>query len=408
MFIPAQNAKNRGISHIFAYISTHTTAIIKHLHSLSILLIQYSNRLQLIIYLHIPDTPLQMLSNKCLHLYLIRFTFMNKRLQQFLELENLSPARLADLLGVQRSGMSHILSGRNKPGFDFIQKLLNKFPDLSADWFITGKGKPYKERNTSTSQNNWVNQPNGSGQNIQHSQPAYQDRTPNQPSRDFTSQLSGQSSRPYMEQLPSSAASNLPENNYTFIQGQTSSQSWSNGPDGNVSQIFDSRQEQILSGETTVDAGEETDIFMENIFPDGISVFSNSQKEELQSPDNSSNFINYQNGEELNNHSYYQERNATILEKEGFTDGSTGDFGKISENGENSAGTEILEINANTTQNTIQQPYNQQINHHKRASYPRENQINYTNKVVTHKNKSVKRVIIFYSDGSFDELFPGK
>lgn len=70
---------------------------------------------------------------------------MNNRLQQFLELENLSPARLADILGVQRSGMSHILSGRNKPGYEFIHKLLTKFPDLSADWFITGKGKPYKK-----------------------------------------------------------------------------------------------------------------------------------------------------------------------------------------------------------------------------------------------------------------------
>lgn len=70
---------------------------------------------------------------------------MNKRLQQFLELENLTPARLADILGVQRSGMSHILSGRNKPGYDFILKLLTKFPELSADWFITGKGKPYKK-----------------------------------------------------------------------------------------------------------------------------------------------------------------------------------------------------------------------------------------------------------------------
>ena len=83
---------------------------------------------------------------------------MNRRLQQFLELENLSPARLADMLGVQRSGVSHILSGRNKPGFDFIQKLLTKFPSLSADWFLTGKGKPYKEMNiqggSTTFQNN--------------------------------------------------------------------------------------------------------------------------------------------------------------------------------------------------------------------------------------------------------------
>lgn len=70
---------------------------------------------------------------------------MNSRLQQFLELENLTPARLADILGVQRSGLSHILSGRNKPGFEFITKLLTRFPHINSEWLILGKGKPYKE-----------------------------------------------------------------------------------------------------------------------------------------------------------------------------------------------------------------------------------------------------------------------
>jgi transcriptional regulator with XRE-family HTH domain len=70
---------------------------------------------------------------------------MKDRLQRFLELEQLSPAKLADILGIQRSGLSHILSGRNKPGFDLIQKMLIKFPSLNADWLITGKGKVYKE-----------------------------------------------------------------------------------------------------------------------------------------------------------------------------------------------------------------------------------------------------------------------
>ncbi len=70
---------------------------------------------------------------------------MKDRLQRFLELEQLSPAKLADILGIQRSGLSHILSGRNKPGFDLIQKMLIKFPSLNADWLITGRGKVYKE-----------------------------------------------------------------------------------------------------------------------------------------------------------------------------------------------------------------------------------------------------------------------
>ena len=70
---------------------------------------------------------------------------MNTRLQQFLELENLTPARLADMLGIQRSGLSHILSGRNKPSFDFLNRILTKFPHINADWLMTGRGKAYRD-----------------------------------------------------------------------------------------------------------------------------------------------------------------------------------------------------------------------------------------------------------------------
>ncbi len=73
---------------------------------------------------------------------------MKDRLQQFLTLEQLSPARLSEIIGIQRSGLSHILSGRNKPGFEFIQRLLLKFPAINAEWLITGKGKMYKEHSS--------------------------------------------------------------------------------------------------------------------------------------------------------------------------------------------------------------------------------------------------------------------
>ncbi len=74
---------------------------------------------------------------------------MNNRLQQFLDLENLRPAQFADIMGIQRSSVTHILSGRNKPGFDFIQKFLLKFPSVNPDWFLLGRGKPLREQNTS-------------------------------------------------------------------------------------------------------------------------------------------------------------------------------------------------------------------------------------------------------------------
>jgi transcriptional regulator with XRE-family HTH domain len=65
---------------------------------------------------------------------------MKERLQQILELYDLTPSRLAEKMGVQRSGISHIMSGRNKPSFDFMIALLKLFPELNANWLLTGEG----------------------------------------------------------------------------------------------------------------------------------------------------------------------------------------------------------------------------------------------------------------------------
>jgi transcriptional regulator with XRE-family HTH domain len=71
---------------------------------------------------------------------------MTDRLTQFLAAEQLTPARFADAIGVNRAGISHILAGRNKPGYDFLEKLIKHFPEVNVEWFITGRGKMYKER----------------------------------------------------------------------------------------------------------------------------------------------------------------------------------------------------------------------------------------------------------------------
>ncbi|OFX89107.1 MAG: hypothetical protein A2W99_02090 [Bacteroidetes bacterium GWF2_33_16] len=65
---------------------------------------------------------------------------MNNRIIRFLTENNLTSTRFADIIGVQRSSVSHILSGRNKPSFDFIEKMLIAYPDLNAQWLITGIG----------------------------------------------------------------------------------------------------------------------------------------------------------------------------------------------------------------------------------------------------------------------------
>ena len=65
---------------------------------------------------------------------------MKDRIIQFLRENNLTSTKFADIIGVQRSSISHILSGRNKPSYDFIEKMLIAYPDLNAQWLITGKG----------------------------------------------------------------------------------------------------------------------------------------------------------------------------------------------------------------------------------------------------------------------------
>lgn len=69
---------------------------------------------------------------------------MNRRLLQFLQAESVTQTQLADTLGVARGSVSHILAGRNKPGYDFLESLLLHYPQLNLDWLLTGKGRMYK------------------------------------------------------------------------------------------------------------------------------------------------------------------------------------------------------------------------------------------------------------------------
>lgn len=66
---------------------------------------------------------------------------LRDRLTQILSHKQMSPSAFADLLEIQRSNMSHYLSGRNKPGVEILQKILAKFPDISTDWLMMGRGE---------------------------------------------------------------------------------------------------------------------------------------------------------------------------------------------------------------------------------------------------------------------------
>lgn len=63
---------------------------------------------------------------------------IQERVQIILKMHNLTPSAFADQIGVQRSALSHVLTGRNKPGLDFLEKILTHFPRVNAHWLITG------------------------------------------------------------------------------------------------------------------------------------------------------------------------------------------------------------------------------------------------------------------------------
>lgn len=68
---------------------------------------------------------------------------MIKRIEALMKVKNLTASQFADTIGIQRSGMSHILAGRNNPSLDFVLKVLNVFPEISPAWLLQGKGEMY-------------------------------------------------------------------------------------------------------------------------------------------------------------------------------------------------------------------------------------------------------------------------
>lgn len=79
------------------------------------------------------------------HNHTLRFTMINneeftKRLQKVIDYYGESASSFAEKISVQRSSISHILSGRNKPSLEFILKILSTFPEVELYWLLNGKG----------------------------------------------------------------------------------------------------------------------------------------------------------------------------------------------------------------------------------------------------------------------------
>lgn len=89
-----------------------------------------------------------------------------KRLELILDYYGLNASAFADKIGVQRSSMSHLLSGRNKPSLDFVLKILEVFPEVDLYWMLLGKGSFPKNNNESNPEDIKASTPLSSNQNL--------------------------------------------------------------------------------------------------------------------------------------------------------------------------------------------------------------------------------------------------
>lgn len=70
---------------------------------------------------------------------------MQQKLRDLLDSEGLKPSQFSEMLGVNPAAISHLLAGRNKPGYDFLQKILRRFPRISPDWLLLDSGPMYRD-----------------------------------------------------------------------------------------------------------------------------------------------------------------------------------------------------------------------------------------------------------------------
>lgn len=89
---------------------------------------------------------------------------MQERILLLMKSFAMNPTEFADEIGVQRSSISHILSGRNNPSLDLVTKILNRFPEIDSNWLVLGKGSLVVKSEDKSSQdvNNETSKPSES------------------------------------------------------------------------------------------------------------------------------------------------------------------------------------------------------------------------------------------------------
>jgi len=81
---------------------------------------------------------------------MVNTTDFAKRLQKILEYYGVSATAFSEEINFNRSTISHLLSGRNKPSLEFVMKVLQKYPEVELYWLLNGKGEfPSEKKLTS-------------------------------------------------------------------------------------------------------------------------------------------------------------------------------------------------------------------------------------------------------------------
>jgi len=68
---------------------------------------------------------------------------MINRINLILRAKNITARQFAEEIGIQPSGMSHILGGRNNPSLEFVTKVIRRYPEIDANWLLLGRGEMY-------------------------------------------------------------------------------------------------------------------------------------------------------------------------------------------------------------------------------------------------------------------------
>ena len=102
---------------------------------------------------------------------------ITERVKKIMEDNELSSSQMADRIGVQRSAISHILSGRNKPSLDFILKVLESFSNVSTEWLLRGQKREVSSGQNQVEKSTQIMTENGSQKTVEKVLILYTDKT---------------------------------------------------------------------------------------------------------------------------------------------------------------------------------------------------------------------------------------